>query len=227
MKPSPESFERKLFIPRNVEGEQNQKELEVIRTLEERLKDHPAFVGLAPGGSVMRGYSNEFSDIDIWVIFDPSKVPPDDHERINKGGSNIFRDFRERGVHFFFISLSPKALDLGSHVSAKNTTDFGHEIPDILATMTGIVTGKKIDRYRAQIREELQQLTSAQREALKQQALDTLKERDRMSMKKLTKRIPEAEPHSEDIFEARKRLWENRWERIWEKADQGTPNEEQ
>lgn len=72
---SPESFEKKLYIPRDAEGEPNREELKKIREIENILKNHPAFVGLAPFGSIIKGYSKGDSDIDINIIYDSSKTP--------------------------------------------------------------------------------------------------------------------------------------------------------
>lgn len=68
------SFETKLFIPRDTEGEQNRKELSIIREFETELRKFEIFVGVAPYDSVMKGYKNGESDLDMKIAVDSSKL---------------------------------------------------------------------------------------------------------------------------------------------------------
>lgn len=217
MKPTPEAFEKNLYIARNTEGDPNKKELDLIRTVEERLRDHPAFVGVAPGGSTVRGYRRRSSDIDVWILFDSSKVPANDYDYFNKNTLNILQEFGAQGVHFQFVDVYNGVIDSGleAYTHFKDRTNFGVYVPRVVAFFTGIVKGEKVSDYREQVRENIRKLTGEQREELKKQTLDFLAMFDRVSLSKLTTRIPAAEERADAVLEARRKLWGERWDKIW------------
>ena len=212
---NPEAFKNHLYIPRNVEGEQNKEQTELLRKLEEVLKRRPEFVGLAPSGSVMKGYSNEKSDFDVWVVVDSScLVSPLD---CLNSSSEEFKEFTEQGMHVLILHIANE-IDIGSYEYMKDNKKFEPRIVGAVATLTGLVTGSKIDKYRDQICQKIKRLTLEQQSALKNQVMDILAYRDRMSIDKIIKRIPELD--TEDIIEiinGRDELWQKRWDEVWER----------
>ena len=106
------SFEKKLFIPRSREGAPNTEALEQVRELENQLKTHRAFVGLALYGSAVRGYSDESSDIDCIILYDaPSAVESMDvREELEKIANRTRDEFmldRKKYIAYQFKNINP------------------------------------------------------------------------------------------------------------------------
>lgn len=196
-----ESFEKKLYIARNAEGELNKEALDVIRELEQRPEDHPVFIGIAPKGSIV---SNRSSDIDLTMILDSSKLeePTDINE------ADIHREYERKGVNLFFVDINPEKVLINPEQIAP------YDI-DAFSELTKIVTGRKVDYYRQLFRERLRQLSPEKLEELRSLVSDELIKEDAYSLPKLTKRIPELTDKAHDIIETRRNLWLNRWDKIW------------
>src|SRR3989344_5864417 len=101
---NPESFEKKLYDPKDIEDVPNTRALELIREIEDKFNGNPAFVGIVPRGSMVHGYSTEKSDLDILVLFDSSKI------QTNIDDKSFQRDYIERGVQFFFLNINPSLV---------------------------------------------------------------------------------------------------------------------
>ena len=170
----PEEFKRaaesKLHILRDVEGEPNREELGIIRKLEKELSKLPAFIGLAPFGSVMGGYSkdpeNKFhdSDIDVYLFFDGGKL--ETNYGLFAGNVEKIRDSLEtttkKAIHLNVIDVNPKLVieKLRGELLGMLTENI---FPvDEMATMSRVVTGKKIDEYRDTIAQEMRLLSVEQ-----------------------------------------------------------------
>lgn len=131
-----ESFEKKLYTPRDIEGEPNIEELRQIKELERVLEQHPKFVGLALIGSIAQGYSIESSDIDVNVLFDTpiyytaeakeqftglyksaqDKFQQGSRKEISMGFQNINPDFIFDGIEKLKRRpTKPSQLDCASH----------------------------------------------------------------------------------------------------------------
>src|SRR5687767_4116229 len=70
----PDPLNEKLYRFRNIEDKPNRQALEAYRALQEKLEKYEWFIGVAPSGSVTRGYNLEVSDIDGKIIYDSSKL---------------------------------------------------------------------------------------------------------------------------------------------------------
>lgn len=60
----------KLYTVRDISADANFEVFEVGRDLDRQFKDHPNFVGTAPFGSKVRGYSDKISDLDETILID-------------------------------------------------------------------------------------------------------------------------------------------------------------
>jgi len=206
-----ERFETKLFIPRNVDDEPNTQEIAEIRKLEEELSNNPAFIGIAPFGSVMTGYSNEQSDIDARILYDADMI--NDRKKFDTA-KNFSKSSNEKiNTKITVISLSgllEKFSYWVNHEQASAIFGIG------LASMTGIVTGKKINKYREAIREQIGKLNLEEQKKLENIIMDNLIEMDGASLLKRSERMPElTEADQQEILEKRKEMWRERVKRVW------------
>lgn len=204
-----ESFEKKLYIPRNIEGKPNTEALGVIREIDEKFKDNPAFVGVVPKGSVVHGYSNEKSDVDMLILYDSSKGG------IVDGIRNKFAlEFIDKNIHAMYSDVNPEDI----------LRNFDHSNSDwiarLLADMTQMVTGDKIDFYRNLFAKKLNEIPSENQEKIKSRVLKLLMDKEKYSMEKATKRVPELEGKKEELIAARRKLWEDRFEQVWSKSSE-------
>lgn len=200
-----ESFEKKLYIPRNSEGEPNQRTLEIIRELEEKFEQNPAFIGIVPRGSTVHGYSTERSDIDLLILFDSSKITPD------KDDNSFTYEYHMMGVQFFYLSINS---DHVLHDIELNPDKDGVPI-QTLAALTEITTGDKINIYRDKFNAKLNDLPAEAREKIRKRVVDLLMDKEIYSTGKATKRIEELNGTKDELLKRRRELWEHRFDQVW------------
>jgi predicted nucleotidyltransferase len=213
-----ESFEKKLYLARDLEGAPNHEQIEVIRALEKRLEENETFVGLAPFGSVVSGYSTKESDLDVYALYDwPLGISSEtwNAQKIDEIKQEIEKEY---GIKINFIpqNINPEHIvhDIGLGVQKD---DPGEYVATAMAEMTRIVTGKKIDEYRKTIIEYLHGLSSKQKNQLTDSIVESLARRDGYSLFKRVNRMNEfsAEEHQR-ILEERRRMWNQRVLKIWD-----------
>ena len=206
-------FENKLYIARDVDGEPNRDELEIIRGLEERLSDEESFIGIAPFGSVIGGYNDETSDIDLYVLYNYDEHCDNFIIKLSNYQSEILEK-KHRRLHIIPTIINPSSVkkDLQSNIE-KNKSGLSSTV---LAEMTRVVTGKKIDACRNEIREEIKKLLPEQQQELAESVLDSLCRREVLSLRKRTKQITYlSDDDHKNILEGRKGMWRKRIEKIW------------
>lgn len=221
-----ESFEKNLYIPRDAKGEQNREEIELIRDLEEQLKENPSFVGIAPFGSTMEGYNTKESDIDLCVLCDgpvmESDVCDDKQAQKREQLFELFEQIKdwkqkmaEKDVSVLTrnINISASIHDLRRGVERGNPGEF---VASTLADMTRVVTGKKIANYRSAVKKEIDAFEEEKKETIFGQIVESLIRREDLSISKRKERMPElSEQDHERIMEVRKKMWQKRVEKIW------------
>ena len=200
---SKESFETKIYNPRNIKGEPNARALDLIQELEEKFKSSPAFVGIVPKGSQFHGYSKDFSDTDVVILFDSSKIK---EETDNNSFITGYALDKDKPVQFFYRDINPEKVlhNLDSD-------------PDFvtIAMLTEIVTGKEVKFYRDQIGSKLKDLSSDNLNKIKQKVVDYLMEKESYSINKAIRRIPYLKTEEGQILVKRRQMWENRFDKIW------------
>lgn len=210
-----EKMETKLYIPEDVNGEPNRQELRIAREVSEELSKYPGFIGLAPFGSVMSGYSNEKSDLDLCILFDQKEAGKDGylnfwrHSRsicAEKGG-----DRKVSGTHITNISVEEIIRDI------HNFLEKGSQFPgNALEDMTKVFIGKKIDRYRKPIAEELKKMSEEDQTKIADMIVAGLADTDNLSLRKRTERLPEfTQEDHETILKTREEMWKKRVKNIW------------
>ena len=212
---NPESFKNKLYIARNVEGDPNNEDLALLHSLQEKLADKKGFVGIAPFGSIVTGYSSTESDFDLVDLYDD----PDDYPDARNGniGNELWMeilkltDGLKRKINIFGQNVN---LELFLH-SMENGVSNDYLIAG-LAQMSGLVTGEKIADYRKKLTLELENLPTEEKTDLLNKVVDYLFEQDAKSLTKRKKRMPNlTEEEHQNILSARKDMWEKRVKEVW------------
>lgn len=220
-----ERMETKLYVPRKVDGEPNREELEIIKGIEEKLSQHPAFIGVSGFGSSIAGYGNKSldSDVDIKLIYDESKFKDlEDNIEFLEMVKSIFPNgalepnfINGKKIHFFREMLY---IDQIEHDFKSYSKEYypEHFLVHGIAEISRIVTGDKINKYRAKITRLIQDLPKDRRDRLMNLVIDLLSEFDKKSLVKRSSRMPEvANQKQQEILEKRKEMWKKRVEKIW------------
>ena len=222
-----ERMETKLYVARDIEGEPNREELEIVRKIEKELSVYPAVIGIEVFGSVVGGYGNEESDIDIRILYDNSKFEDEEaHANFLTGAmKNIFPEWRGgpfvkdgKEIHFVPEIISADLIVKRVKTAFEGRPEDFNLFFEELASITGVVTGKKIDLYRKKIQEKLmKELSGDQQKKVAEGIIANLEINDTRSLEKKSARMPELsnEDHQE-ILKKRKEMWKKRVQRIWE-----------
>ncbi len=206
---------KKLYILRNVDGEPNYDEISILRKIENKLIENEAYIGLAPFGSVVSGYNIEGSDLDIYALYDRPKGTGSDAVRSIKDLKKEVEDDVGIKINLIEENINSEMIkqDIRTGISRGNPGEF---VSTVLAEMSRMVTGKKIENYRKDILIEMQKLSPEQKQQLFDSIVESLARRDALSLYKRTKRMEELskEDHQE-IIEKRKEMWQERVRKIW------------
>ncbi|TSC95072.1 MAG: hypothetical protein CEN87_84 [Parcubacteria group bacterium Licking1014_1] len=219
---NPESFkqesEQKLYIIRDIEGQPNREELEIVREIEKKLSKHPSFIGLALFGSVISGVSTESSDIDLYVLCDESKFKDEkDYLDFTKTLKNTSIEQSERSNKKIQAILEIVTIE-GIIAEIKRYFEgYINYFPEtILADMSRLTTGKKIGKYRKAISEELHKLPVKNQREAGEKITESIVRRDILSLGKRMERIPElSKQEHREVLEKRKEMWQKRVKKVW------------
>lgn len=214
------NLEQKLYIPRDVEGEPNRKELEIIRELEKELSKHPAFIGLSPYGSIVSGYSINSetykSDIDLMILFDSEKIKIDQDyiDDYMQGIRNKLKlNLKKIRLQHFVVEI----INVKEIINRIKSETEKKPFPKVtLSVMSQVIIGSKINDYREIIARELQKLSPEKQKEAIDKIVESLSIMDQLSLRKRKKRMPELlEQEHEEVLEKRKAMWKKRVEKIW------------
>ena len=170
----------KLFDFRTVEGQVNCGAISDIREIERKLGCFPPFVGLAVRGSTTRGYSTEFSDLDLVLLYDSSISS---HTVDNESHPFSFMLMvAEYGFSSNSRSVEMKKKDI-------NPERLSTEVPIIPADIFRIVTGTKIAKYRKLYSEYISQQPKDQRNMIVEGLALELMVDDSLGWQKMTGRV--------------------------------------
>ena len=211
---NPESFERKTYVPRDIEGEPLKQEFAEVRQIEARLDNVSEFVSIISEGSISKGYSVESSDIDLVLLYDSVGLKYNSEEYWNQRkeifeiAQNAKEEIweqrkaelqRPRNITFRLVDVNQDILE----------NQFKHRRYDQLAYFFKLSTGKKIESYRTYWFKKINNLPQEKRTQLVEKLTDTLSSSD-IDSDTLTGRVPGTE--KEKLLVARKNLWKNRIE---------------
>ena len=210
-----ESFKKKLYIARDVEGRSNSRELRVLRVLEEKLEIDPTFIGLAPYGSSFSGYNVEGSDIDVHALYDwpiNSKTTERDIQNTKDVAKKIIE---QQGIKIQ-LNVANINPDIINYLDSELIKDPNQYISVILCTLTRIVTGKKISHYRRLFSEWIKRLPTERREEIIERTVDNLYKMDSATWDKRKERTKEiSDSDLVEILSERKKMWRKRISKIY------------
>lgn len=222
----PHSFSKKIYSFRNIEGEPNKQAIEAYRSLQEKLEKYPWFVGLAPLGSVARGYNIEGSDIDAKIFFDSSKFKHGDFSDSSLFPSEVVEVLKDE------VSEIEKALRLKpgffrpSILSDVNIDRFkqgleqlrGAKYMNSLITMkdlSDIIIGSKVDKYREEFKKIFRSLDHFQKDNILNTLFEVCIEEEKTTEHKIFHRTGMSDSEWSQILEDRKKLWKKRLNTLW------------
>jgi len=209
-----EQFFDHLYVVRGVGEKPNKKEIKQLREIARALGEIPAFVGVTPYGSTVKGYINESSDLDIAILIDSS------NDGASAGTEEEIKSRLEEilGVDTFnctFVDVNPHLTSADDKIPL--TTENGTIYPSRRAVcgLTSLATGKGVKDLREQYREKIGSLSDKQKVPFKNGVVELLLVGDGLSLKKMAERIPELVGREEELLEARRELWKQRYDRVW------------
>lgn len=184
-RPFQRRFSKKLYDPRNIDGDSRNETFEMIRTLHQALEKYPEFIGIDPFGSTIKGYSNGESDIDICILIDSESC--DTEEKLDSLKSIIFGTVRETiGVFPVNIHCIPIFIEkdmITDQVYSPNFFGVGK-----LIRLFRRVSGKKILEYRKIAVDEMRELDEDELDYLVSCMVREMVELEFESWKKIKKR---------------------------------------
>jgi predicted nucleotidyltransferase len=208
---TPESFEKKLFIPRDAEGNPNTEALQEVREIEGRLEAHQAFVGVQIFGSTLGGYSIESSDLDIKILYDAAESESEIEGQLatimNSVIAETLNDPSRKQVRYRTSNIN---IDL-------MISDLESNNPAGIITASDLffkVAGKRIENYRQRFADFVRTLPQEERARIEEQILNEIMSRELEKLPKLEERIPEARANRETWLRARMALWAKRIEQL-------------
>jgi hypothetical protein len=214
-------FKEKFYNPRSAEGVPNWKELKQIRMLDEALSMNEAYVGLSPYGSVVGGYGNENSDIDVKVFFDSSLFKKgekfDDLLRITQASSL----YGGKEVHIYWHDIQNAIF---TEPGFTDPADYGFRA----ANLYRLMTGEKIRAYRKKVADYVHQFPQDYEERFKRGVMKVLAPSDQASSEKYTERVPDVSTKDvSERFMKRRGLLEERLDRMLKNPEQEVEEDEE
>ncbi len=204
----PESAKQKFAIPRDAEGKPNQEIFGITRDFVEKLSKYPSFIGAAPYGSKMKGYSVEDSDTDIAIF---TELPKD----ITSVEENIERsELRREALEASYGHGGPDAVHIEYHDLDEGTIRRAivdsNNYPTRIALVNffGIVAGPKVEEYRKIIAKHINALSEDKRETFIHELVLMALSLENIRKVAIEERIPSTKEAG--MITTRRAVWEKR-----------------
>ncbi len=213
-------FMKKLYITKDTEGKRNKEIIDAVKELYEELEEQdPKIVGIAPYGSVVRGYNVKGkSDLDVRVLYDdPEEVNEKEWEVNNK----IITDETQKA-----FDKIHKQKDLPPTEIAADLLNINPELTDrrgnlnyyrnieAYAPIFLVVTGKKIDYYREYWAKRVSEMSEDKRNKFINNSVHWLTHYAEFNPYKLAERAHISREKLGEIMDAREELWRKRVKRL-------------
>ena len=208
--------EMKLFNPRTAEGEPNWQVLKVLREMNEELTQRfESYVGAALTGSQMRGYSNEYSDIDIVFTVDVS-IEDDQDECLDYLRQRLKKDFQsvnEISLHVLVTEISPEIIASDMESLSENIHD--EEAVKTIAVLSDLIVGDRIGQYREQIHSTLATFSDKEKRIIYRNVANRMRHFHELEIYKVQKRTENMAFDKNQYISDKVSLWKGRLERLW------------
>jgi hypothetical protein len=220
-----EDMSAKLYSIRNIEGEHNKEDVEILRAIEEKVKDQPWVIGFIPYGSSFKGYSNvergdsfedpKVSDLDIEMLIDNTAPKAELTQSLKEIRQMVSDVYPKQNLHLVVsrIDMTVAEEDAQLYMLPFDTRPSG--LPYMVAEISRLVTGHKVDEYRERFKTMIDKMSEENKLILMDLALHHLIYTEQESMKKMADRLNLDENKQQELLEARGALWKNRLEKIW------------
>ncbi len=206
----------KLFDARKSGETYNREFFAVIRDVESRFSEIPEFIGLAPFGSYTKGYANDASDFDIYVIID---APTRELPAVDKIITSVEEEYKQKGIKISIHKESISTENFGTENASISESTI--ESAESMALLTRTITGHKIGKYRELVKKKVDKMYPLKRKAFFENIVIILTELDGLSrtLEKMDRRADENENSDEfdkeKYVNARRELWEKRAHKLF------------
>lgn len=210
MKNIENQYYNKLYLMRDTEGEPNKEQLDIIRDIETQLKKYDFFVGISPFGSTTKGYNNETSDLDIYIII---KDQEDGMDEFNKHISKIEKKAKNDSpyLHIFVDQIDMEFVKDNLH-TPYYADGVGRTGIHMIADLCRITTGKKIDELRLDVIKLIEEYPPEEKDRLKERLATYLTKEDMSSVEKIKNRNT-GNFDEKKYIDSRKEMWLQRVEK--------------
>ena len=195
-KPQPEKKKLrmdKIIDATDLEKDKNDIVFEVCEKVNEELSKFPEFVGVFPFGSQTKGYNNETSDVDVYVLYEDTK------EELHNALKSIKQQYDKIGITVHVIESQFSKFDISlmkrDHLS----------LSACLIWRSG--RGPKIEFWRNEMRNEMVNLSKEKQSAHIQEVVTYFVNTDEKSFWKMKERM--APFDKKEWLEKRHTMWEN------------------
>ena len=194
----------RLFDATDIEGKRNKLIFEICARVNNGCSKFPEFIGVFPFGSHMKGYNNEESDIDIYVLEEKFSQGAN-MNNISKVLENIKKEYKEKNakINFFADKFGDVELRNFSNINLATGTIVGWS-----GLLWSRGRGPKIKYWRNKIKEEINKLPEEQKEEKVMAIVSSLMRRDRHSFPKMEERTAEFDERL--WLDGRRKMWESR-----------------
>ena len=217
---TPENYEHKLFLARDIEDEPNTIGFEVARKINKELENIPTYVGIRLYGSILRGYANinEGSDIDIRVLYNIEE-PVEEYEGIHPEDKLLRRaqelELELQGETGTEVVLKPTLLSLQAIERTIQSKDY-KTAGEYIGQLTGLIQGKKAYEYRNKVREILSTLPANVKEDIFEAIVERLIWEDGYRRDKWKNRTGFSDDEINKILARRAELWKYRVTKLYQ-----------
>jgi hypothetical protein len=200
----PKSAKEKFAIPRNKDGEPNEEVFKITKHFAEKLSKYPSFIGVAPHGSKMKGYSDVESDTDLAIFTDE----PSTDERFKP------IDLRKEALEISYLFGGPDQIHIEYYnvnkgelqYAIRNSNNYPGRIA--LVNFLGLATGPKVLEYRKIFADEVNKLPDDKRTKFIRDIIEVALSLEASRTGEINERIPETDGAHLGTF--RTDLWEKR-----------------
>jgi hypothetical protein len=224
-----ERFSRKLYNPRNIEGVAKKEVFEIVEIIYRTLADEKEFVGVAPFGSSVNGYSTRASDIDVRLYLELPDIPKDlkirmllgldvddflirsgeNHARTKELTEKAIKALEQMNFDISNIHVLPFVLSKAENIIRiqKGLNEEGDA--EIIGALFRIVKGGRIKEFRDSAIEQLKKLSEEERNRQVELIAQALSQSELMSFHKINDRTDEPlDPV--DLHNTRAAMWKDR-----------------
>jgi hypothetical protein len=205
-------FGEKLYIPRDAEENPDYQAFAVLDDLSETLDKDPQFVGVAPFGSRMRGYSmKDRSDLDVMMLIDATEENKD--EVMGRVYDETVRVAREKQISMtpVYSNVNMEGLMRGLKME-QSSQDFVVAACAV-ADLCEAAKGRKVKSYQHELAAKLTTLDPEIVAAMVDLGGKYLAQTDVKNIDRLNER-KSLNLDAEEYFEKRKQLWMERIKKI-------------